>query len=75
MKVTPPESEHPDYLTQAEGQRLLGVKKSTFSELIKKHDIQVCTLTRRRLYRRSDLVALIEGHMVSPNTARSEDFK
>jgi len=73
MKITPPESEQPDYLTHAEGQRLLGVKKSTFSELIKKHDIPVCTLTRRRLYRRSDLEQLIETHISRPSDARGKN--
>jgi len=73
MKITSPESEQPDYLTYAEGQRLLGVKKSTFSELINKYDIPVCTLTRRRLYRRSDLEQLIEKHMIRPSDAREKD--
>lgn len=55
--------------------QLFGVQKSKFAELRDKHNIPFCTLSRRRLYRRSDLVALIEAHMVSSATTRGEDSK
>ena len=75
MEMTHPESTQSDYLTQKEAMRLLGVQKSKFAELRDEHNIPFCTLSRRRLYRRSDLVALIEDHMVSSIAARGEDCK
>mgnify|MGYP000864335943 CR=1 FL=1 len=75
MEMTPPESTPSDYLTQREAMQLFGVQKSKFAELRDKHNSPFCTLSRRRLYRRSDLVALIEAHMVSSATTRGEDSK
>lgn len=55
------------YLTRGEAMELLGVQKTAFARLIRDHDIPSCRLTRRPLYRKSDLVKLIERHM-APNS-------
>jgi hypothetical protein len=62
--VTSPDS-FEVYLTRGEAMELLGVQKTAFARLIRDHDIPSCTLTRRPLYRKSDLVKLIERHMVT----------
>jgi len=53
-----------EYLTRSQAMELLHVEKTAFARLIRDHDIPSCRLTRRPLYRKSDLVKLIERHMV-----------
>ena len=52
-----------EYLTRFDAMELLGVKKTAFGRLIRDHNIPSCKLTRHPLYRKSDLVRLIERHM------------
>lgn len=51
------------YVDRQEAMRILGCSRTTLATLVKKHKLPVCRLTRRPLYRKSDLINLLESHM------------
>ena len=51
------------YVDRQEAMKILGCSRTTLATLVKKHKLPVCRLTRRPLYRKSDLVNLLESHM------------
>lgn len=53
------------YLTREEAMRFLRVSRTTLDELIVRHDIPVYRLTRRPLFNRVDLVAVLESTKTS----------
>lgn len=53
------------YLTREEAMRFLHVSRTKFYELIDRHDIPVYRLTRRPLFNRVDLVAVLESTKTS----------
>lgn len=59
------------YLNREQAMNLLGVSRTTLTTLVKRYKIKKCTLTRRPLYRRSDLVNLIEQHMATSKTTKA----
>lgn len=59
------------YLNRAQAMKLLGVSRTTLATLVKRHKIQKCTLTRRPLYRKADLLLLIEQHMSRSKTTKA----
>jgi len=64
-----------EYLTRSQAMELLHVEKTAFARLIRDHDIPTCRLTRRPLYRKSDLVKLIERHMVPGSRLQGTTFR
>lgn len=56
------------YINREQAMALLGVSRTTLATLVKRHRIQKCTLTRRPLYRRSDLIDLVESNMSAKTT-------
>ena len=53
------------YLTREEAMSFLRVSRTTLDELIVRHDIPVYRLTRRPLFNRVDLVAVLESTKTS----------
>ncbi len=53
------------YLTREEAMRFLRVSRTTFDELIVRHDIPVYRLTRRPLFNQVDLVTVLESTKTS----------
>ena len=51
------------YLNRNQAMRLLGVSRTTFASIVKRHKVPKCMLTRRPLYRRADLIQLVENNM------------
>jgi hypothetical protein len=52
-----------EYVDRQEAMRILGCSRTTLATLVKKHKLPVCRLTRRPLYRKTDIIDLIEAHM------------
>jgi hypothetical protein len=59
------------YLNREQAMKLLGVSRTTLATLVKRHGIQKCNLTRRPLYRRADLIQLIEQNMSHPKATKA----
>lgn len=53
------------YLTREEAMSFLRISRTTLDELIVRHDIPVYRLTRRPLFNRVDLVAVLESTKTS----------
>ena len=59
------------YLNREQAMKLLGISRTTLATLVKRCKIEKCTLTRRPLYRKVDLVKLIEQHMATSKTTKA----
>ena len=59
------------YLNREQAMKLLGISRTTLATLVKRYKIEKCTLTRRPLYRKVDLVNLIEQHMATSKTTKA----
>ena len=59
------------YLNREQAMKLLSVSRTTFATIVKRYKIEKCTLTRRPLYRKADLVKLIEQHMSTSKTRKA----
>ena len=59
------------YLNREQAMKLLGISRTTLATLAKRYKIEKCTLTRRPLYRKVDLVNLIEQHMATSKTTKA----
>jgi len=59
------------YLNREQAMKLLGISRTTLATIVRRYKIEKCTLTRRPLYRKGDLVNLIEQHMSTSKTTKA----
>jgi len=59
------------YLNREQAMKLLGISRTTLATIVRRYKIEKCTLTRRPLYRKADLVNLIEQHMSTSKTRKA----
>ena len=59
------------YLKREQAMKLLGISRTTLATIVRRYKIEKCTLTRRPLYRKADLVNLIEQHMSTSKTTKA----
>jgi hypothetical protein len=59
------------YLNREQAMKLLGISRTTLATIVRRYKIEKCTLTRRPLYRKADLVNLIEQHMSTSKTTKA----
>ena len=59
------------YLNREQAMKLLGISRTTLATIVRRYKIEKCTLTRRPLYRKADLIKLIEQHMSTSKTTKA----